>query len=148
MGLTGLIVTVVVVLIITLNPTPVDAGRGEELAHLLHVLHSWGLPEWFGYGKLEFTANIVMFLPLGFFVGLLIPVWRAWLGIVALSLFSVTIEAMQFVFLADRVAAVSDVIANSMGGAAGVLLSMIVSLLSAERTLEKQGYAPVESLIQ
>lgn len=63
----GLGLVVIAVLIITLWPTPVDQGYSGTIAGVLEALHQLGVPETFGYRALEFTANIVMFVPVGFF---------------------------------------------------------------------------------
>src|SRR4051812_47962351 len=54
----------VLLLLATMWPTPLDRGFESSITRLLDVLHRNGVPEWFGYHKLEFTANIAMFVPL------------------------------------------------------------------------------------
>ena len=69
-AVSGLAVYAVVVLAMTMSPTPLDQGYESAIAKFLGVLHRNGVPEWFGYSKLEFTANIAMFIPLGFLIAL------------------------------------------------------------------------------
>lgn len=121
----GLAVVVVVVLVITLWPTPVDPEGTRPIQGLLAALHGHGMPAWFGFRELEFSANIVMFVPLGVFTGLLIPRRRALLAAIALPLLSIAVEVAQLLFLPERYPAVSDVIANSLGAWAGLALSQI-----------------------
>ncbi len=119
-GLIGLGLMLVAALAITLNPTPVDQGRGNTVRAFLDVLYGVGVPQSFGYTELEFTANIIMFLPLGFFVALLVGE-RSWLLALAFPLaLSICIELTQLLLLPERFADISDVIANSLGGWIGV----------------------------
>ena len=121
----GLIVVVILVLLITLWPTPVDTERAGPIQDLLATLHQYGLPHWFAYRELEFTANVVMFLPLGVFAGLLIPRRRIWVAAMALPLLSIAVECAQLLFLPERYPTVSDVIANSLGAWIGLGLAQI-----------------------
>lgn len=119
-GLIGLGLMLLAALAITLNPTPVDRGRGDTVRAFLDALYGVGVPQSFGYTELEFTANIIMFLPLGFFVALLVGE-RSWLLALAFPLaLSICIELTQLLLLPERFADISDVIANSLGGWIGV----------------------------
>lgn len=121
----GLIVVVILVLLITLWPTPVDTERAGPVQDLLDTLHRFGLPRWFAYRELEFTANVVMFLPLGVFAGLLIPRRRIWVAALALPTLSIAVECAQLLFLPERYPTVSDVIANSVGAWIGLGLAQV-----------------------
>ena len=115
-----------IVLMATMWPTPLDQGYEESIDRLLGVLHRNGIPEWFGYSKLEFTANIAMFVPIGFLVALLLP-WRAWwLVFLLVPAFSVGIELLQGAVLASRFSSPMDVVANSLGGVAGAIVAAIL----------------------
>jgi glycopeptide antibiotics resistance protein len=103
-----------IVLMATMWQTPLDQGYEESIDRVLGVLHRNGIPEWFGYSKLEFTANIAMFVPIGFLVALLLP-WRAWwLVFLLVPAFSVGIELLQ------------GVVANSLGGVAGAIAAALL----------------------
>ncbi|MDT0156386.1 VanZ family protein [Microbacterium sp. ARD32] len=121
-----LLVYVAVVLVMTMSPTPLDRGYESSIDKVLGVLHRNGVPEWFGYSKLEFTANIAMFVPLGFLVGLALPQRIAWLGLLLLPAFSGVIEMTQSLMLAERFATIEDVIANSAGGWIGLLIAFSI----------------------
>jgi glycopeptide antibiotics resistance protein len=129
----GLLIVAVLVGLMTLTPTPVDQGRVELIKQLLSWLHDHGVPQWFGYHKLEFTANIVMFVPLGFFIALLLPLRSAWLGGVVGMLASMFVELTQLFALPGRVASVLDVLANSVGGWVGVGIAVLLRLAVASR---------------
>ena len=114
------------VLLVTMWPAPVDRDYDSAIERLLGVLHRNGVPRWFDYRELEFSANIGMFVPLGFLAGLALPrrVW--WLAIFVVPAFSVAIELAQAVLLPARVAAFSDVLANSIGGLLGVFAAFVL----------------------
>ncbi|HAM26867.1 MAG TPA: VanZ family protein [Microbacteriaceae bacterium] len=118
-----------IVLFITMWPVPVDQGYGGAIAKMLAVLHRNGIPGWFGYNKLEFSANIVMFVPIGFLAALILPVRTWWLALVICPLFSTGIELTQGAFLAARFASVTDVLSNSIGAVVGVLVAVILRAL-------------------
>jgi hypothetical protein len=77
---------------------------------------------WCGHFALaDAILNVLLFMPLGLVLGLRprrAP-WRAWIG---LTLLAAAIETAQ-IFLPGRFPTLSDVIANSMGAAIGLLLS-------------------------
>jgi glycopeptide antibiotics resistance protein len=122
----GLLVCVVVVLFATLWPTPLDRGYSESIERVLAVLHRNGIPEWFGYNKLEFSANIAMFVPLGFLLTLLLPQRVWWLALVICPALSVGIETIQLQVLTERFATISDVVANSTGGIVGSIVAVAI----------------------
>lgn len=122
-----------VVLLITLSPIPVDRPYSAALLRLIQELHERGLPAWIGYGEIEFGANVLLFLPVGFLLALLLP-RRAWGAVVLLApIFSALIESAQALFLTERFPSLLDVLANGFGGILGAILSMLVRLLVRER---------------
>jgi glycopeptide antibiotics resistance protein len=110
-------------------PTPIDQDYRSAIDKVLRVLHRNGVPGWFGYNKLEFTANVGMFVPLGFLLALVLPARRWWLSLVIAPLFSVAIEATQGFFLSARFSSAWDVVANSIGALIGIILALIVRAL-------------------
>lgn len=118
-GTVGLAICAAFVLLVTLTPTPVDAGLRGSIDKVLDKLHAHGLPTWFQYPQLEFISNVAVFVPIGFFLALLVP-WRAWwLCILIGPVFSGALEFAQGAFLPDRFSSVGDVIANSIGSLVG-----------------------------
>jgi glycopeptide antibiotics resistance protein len=79
----------------------------------------------FGAGWVEFTANIAMFLPLGFLLTLLFR--HPWYGTLLALVLSIAVEVVQIV-IPDRVASVRDVVANALGAAIGTLLAWLLFL--------------------
>jgi glycopeptide antibiotics resistance protein len=133
LGVTILISYGLIVLLATLWPTPLDQGYDASIQKLLGVLYRNGVPEWFGYGKLEFSANIAMFVPLGFLTTLILPTRVWWLALVLCPALSIAIELTQASLLAARFATVSDVIANSTGAVVGALIAVILRALIYQR---------------
>lgn len=79
----------------------------------------------FGSGWIEFIANILLFLPLGFLLTLLFR--HPWYGaLLALGL-SVAAELAQFV-IPSREPALRDILANVVGAALGALLAWLFVL--------------------
>lgn len=77
---------------------------------------------------LEVIGNIVVFVPLGFYLGLLastLPWWRA-AGVIAVA--SVLMETTQYVLAVGR-SDVTDVVANTLGGVIGLALGIPLRLI-------------------
>jgi len=117
------------VLMVVLWPTPVDRDYQSSITRLLEVLHRHGVPGWFGYNKLEFGANIAMFVPVGFLVSLVLPARVWWLVLLICPAFSGLIELTQGVFLEERVSSLLDVLANSAGGLVGAIVAVVLRTL-------------------
>jgi glycopeptide antibiotics resistance protein len=114
---------VVVVVLATLTPTAFDDVLQPSLKEMLSALHGKGLPAWFGFNALEFSANILMFIPLAFALSLLMPFRLWWLPLLIGPALSVAIEVAQAVLLSGRTPTVRDVIANSAGAVIGTLIA-------------------------
>ncbi len=108
---------------VTMTPSLDGVGVPSVAERLLQVLHRIGVPDAFGYDELEFTANIGMFVPLGFLLGLALPGWGWWLALILLPLYSAGIEWTQGEFLAGRVSDVRDIVSNSIGAWIGTLIA-------------------------
>ena len=129
------------VLVVTMWPSPEQLEFGGIADRVLRVLHRFGVPEWFGFSELEFTANIGMFVPLGFLLGLALPRRAWWLAVFLLPAFSGAIEATQGIALSERVSTLIDVASNTIGGYLGLLLAMIMrALIHArdQRVIERE----------
>ena len=120
----GLVPYLGFVLAVRLSPTPVDQGESGTITHLLETLHKRGLPEWFGYSWLEFSANVAMFVPLGFLVALALSRRTLWLSFLLIPALSGAIEWTQGQFLVARFASAGDVAANTMGGYIGIVAAL------------------------
>ncbi len=81
---------------------------------------------WLTYPRIEFGANVVMFVPFGVLVALILRRW--WLLAVPLAFAaSGLIEVGQGLFLAQRTASPLDVVANVLGAAVGAVLVGVTS---------------------
>jgi glycopeptide antibiotics resistance protein len=129
----GLVVCVVIIAMATMWPTPLDRGFESSITRVLEILHRNGVPTWYGYSKLEFSANIAMFVPLGFLVALLLSDRFWWLALIICPAVSVAIELTQLTLLAARFATVADVIANSAGALVGVICAVLLRYIVHRR---------------
>lgn len=133
LGLSALGSYALLVVAATMWPTPLDQDFGSAIDKVLAVLHRNGVPEWFGYNKLEFAANVAMFIPLGFLAALVLPARVWWLALIICPALSVAIEITQAATLSARFATLSDVIANSLGALVGVIVAVALRALVYER---------------
>lgn len=123
---TGLVLCCAVILWATLSPTPLDQGYEGAIDRLLAILHRNGIPEWFGYNKLEFLANVAMFVPFGFLIALALPKRFIWLAFLFVPAFSGAVELVQALALSARFATIMDVFANSLGGYVGAIVAILI----------------------
>ncbi|MEQ1736919.1 MAG: VanZ family protein [Rhodoglobus sp.] len=116
---------------ITLAPLP-GIQQYSLLWRLAHFLERIPEAAWFTFDRLEFLANIGMFIPLGLFFVLLLgrPLW--WLALVLAVALTVGIEFAQQ-FIAGRVSDPRDLAANSIGATVGVLGALVVTAGKARR---------------
>jgi VanZ family protein len=120
--------------IVAFWPTPVDRPASDLLRRALRGLHELGAPAWFDYPLVEMTANVVMFVPLGFLIAALLPRSLVWLSVVFGFSASITIELVQALALPQRYPALTDVMANTMGTAIGALALVAIELARAGRS--------------
>lgn len=106
-------------------PVPVDRESGRFLTAGLNWLHSRGVPAWFDYALVEWLSNVVMFLPFGFLVAVLLHRRSWWVPTLVGLGASMAIESAQALFLEQRTASLLDVVANTLGAAAGAGLFIL-----------------------
>ncbi len=141
MSLTGrrvaaslLAAVLVVVAALVLWPSHPDiAGVDRAARELLTPLVADGAPVIVLHaGAIEFAANIVMFLPLGFLGTLALPRRLWWIAPLACFALSCGIETTQLLLLPGRTFAVRDIVSNTTGGLVGsgaaVLLDALLQL--------------------
>ena len=122
-----LAVYLILAAVIAFWPTPVDADAAPLLTRLITKLHDHGMPTWLGYDHLEFTANVLFFIPLGALLTLLLARRRWWLAALIGLGASICIELVQQELLAARFSSLTDVAANSLGALIGALLTVWVT---------------------
>ncbi len=85
-----------------------------------------GLTPWQGYEVVQFSANVVLFIPLG---ALVLLVWHR-SGVVRATVagaaVSSLIELLQHLVRPERIASLQDVVANTVGAAAGAAAVWVV----------------------
>ncbi|MGX1159825.1 VanZ like protein [Arthrobacter sp. SLBN-100] len=105
-------------------PNPVDQPVQGQLASVLYFLQLHGIPRWFNYKFIEASANIALFVPLGFVIALSFPEKRWWqVGAFGL-LISGCMELGQLLFLHNRFASSIDILTNTSGAVMGALLAL------------------------
>lgn len=118
---------------VTMSPSLDGIGVDSVADRVLSVLHRIGVPDSFGFMQLEFTANIGMFIPLGFLLGLALPGWGWWLALILLPAYSYGIEWFQGEYLGDRVSDMRDILSNSIGAWIGTLAAGFLRALVHSR---------------
>lgn len=107
--------------IVLFSPIPVDSLFTSALDEGLAWAQAHDAPGFVDYAFLEFTANILAYVPIGC-IGVLAFGSHRWgwvvlFGIVA----SATVELTQALFLTARTASLADILANSLGVLVGAL---------------------------
>jgi hypothetical protein len=121
--------------------TAVDYARSPELERPEHFWVLWTKPRLIPFQDSsagDVVRNIILFIPLGVLIGL----WLGrrlgqgpWRAILVLAAISVSFETLQL-FIPVRSPSIDDVIANTVGGALGVLF---VRRLSASAAAARKG---------
>ena len=96
-------------------------------ARILDALHRRGYFLMIDMNRLEFLANIALFVPVGVFLLLLVGSERWWLAMVGPFFVTAFIETMQR-GIPGRVPDERDLLANTLGGIAGVIVAMGLTL--------------------
>ena len=117
---------------VTLGPQPLDSGNNGLLLRALGVFSRHDATDWITYGRVEFGANIVMFIPIGVFLLLLFGRRLWWLAIALAVVLTGSIEFTQQ-FLPTRYPDVRDLIANGSGAVLGVVLGLILTAFKLVR---------------
>lgn len=108
-------------------------SRLSELGTWLHLPGALVRPD-----RVEFATNVLIVMPVPFIGSLLRPQlgWRDWTAFGFLA--SGLVELWQGLFLADRSATYSDVVANTGGALAGALAFAVVMRVLASRRARAQ----------
>ena len=120
---------------ITLNPAPPDPHRNPALDWLLGVFASVPALAWIDFRVTEFTANVLLFVPLGVLGTLLLGRWRWWL-VLALGIATTLVIEFAQLFLPARFSDPSDLIANTLGTAVGIGVVAAWAAAGSRRTAQ------------
>ncbi|MET4704824.1 VanZ family protein [Frigoribacterium sp. UYMn621] len=113
-------------LVIGFWPSPVDRPVDDSLARVLAYLHSVGVPDVVDYSFVERAANVLLFVPLGALVAAQLSRRHWWIALGTCIALSGVIELGQALLLPARYASWIDLLANSVGGAIGVGITMLL----------------------
>ncbi|MGO4689433.1 VanZ family protein [Glaciibacter sp. 2TAF33] len=117
---------------VTLGPQPFDNSNNGWLLRALAFFSRHDATDWVTYGRVEFIANIGMFVPIGAFLVLLFGRRLWWLAIVIGIMLTCSIEFAQL-FLPTRYPDVRDLVANTAGAAIGVLFALVITAVQLGR---------------
>jgi len=122
------------VLLVGYLPNRVDGGVEPAVRRVLAWLQGLGAPEWVNYDFADFAANIAFFVPIGLVAALLLPRRMWWLAIPIGAALSAGLEAGQYLFLPERFASVTDVVANTLGAILGALIGAAIRAARMRRS--------------
>ena len=94
------------------------------------------------YPRLEFAANIVLFIPLGIILALIA---RRYLVFPLGFLISLCVESVQALLLDGRTPSLMDVVANTAGACIGLLIVEFAELLARHTSIPPETPAKVSS---
>ncbi|MFP3464829.1 VanZ family protein [Leifsonia sp. SIMBA_070] len=118
---------------VTLDPSPGDPAGNPLLRSLLRAVSSVPGLGWVDYDVAEFSANILLFVPMGVLFTLLLGVWRWWIAVAIGVAATLAIEFSQL-FIPYRVSDVRDLVANTLGTLAGVVIVVLAARRGRRRS--------------
>ena len=127
---------------VTLGPQPFDGNPGGLLYRSLAFFARHEVTSWITYTRLEFLANVGMFVPIGLFLVLLFGRKLWWLAMALGFALTVGIETAQ-IFLPTRYPDPQDVVANTAGAVLGVLVGLILTARTAREIRLARARRPV-----
>ncbi|WP_413355400.1 VanZ family protein [Microbacterium sp. 1P06AB] len=113
----------------TLRAAPYGSDIGSALDRLLAWFAERPSTAWITFDRVEFGANVAMFVPLGVIAVLWFGVRGWWAAPILGALGSAAIEVLQAIFIDTRVSDVRDVVANTLGSVIGMCLMLLLAFL-------------------
>jgi glycopeptide antibiotics resistance protein len=133
-----LALSLLAILAMTVLPglNPAGPSTGRSLVPFEDLIRSLGpsMPSYavdLAVGNL--VANVLLFLPFGFALGLRFPTTPRWRLVLLCSVLSVSVEAVQLLGHLGRSADVTDVLTNTVGGFLGLLAAQVIVALFRRR---------------
>ncbi len=117
---------------VTLTPQAYAAEHIDIIYRVLAALHRRGYLMEIDDRRLEFLANIALFVPVGMFLMLLFGTRLWWVALLASAGITMAIETAQR-SIPGRVPDERDLVANALGAAIGVVLAFLLTLPAAFR---------------
>lgn len=112
---------------LTLTPQPITPERERLISRVLARLQHIDQLSWLSFNRLEFLANIGLFVPLGLFLVLLVGDRFWWVAIGVAFAMTTAIETAQR-SIPGRVPDQRDVVANTAGALIGVAIALVLVL--------------------
>lgn len=113
----------------TLRAAPYGSDIASGLDRLLLWFAERPSTAWITFDRVEFGANVAMFVPLGVIAVLWFGVRGWWAAPIIGALASGTIELLQALLLDTRVADLRDIVANTLGSFLGMCLMLLLAFL-------------------
>lgn len=110
---------------VVLWPVPVDSGARPLIEAVIRRVH------WLNYARIEFAANILLFVPVGVLLALILK--TRYLVVPIALVTTVAVESIQAIALDRRTPSFGDVVANLTGAAVGLLLVTVIEHVRARR---------------
>lgn len=117
---------------LTLTPQPIGPDDQQLILRILDALHRRGYAESIDYDRLEFLANIALFVPVGMFLLLLFGAGQWWLAGIGSFLLTSFIETVQHQ-IPGRVPDDRDLLANTLGGLIGIVMALVLTMPATMR---------------
>jgi glycopeptide antibiotics resistance protein len=117
---------------VTLRPDYAAAGDSPWLWRGLAFFSRYESTDWITYTRVEFGANILMFVPVGMFLLLLFGRRQWYLSLLQGFALTCAIEFTQR-YIPGRVSDVGDIIANTLGAFVGIGFVLVVTAPKARR---------------
>lgn len=122
--------------LVTLTPASRQPNYGGIASEILSRLEAYPrldpLSSRLSIGRIEFLANIGMFVPLGVFLLLLVGARLWWVAFAAGVVLTSMIESLQR-SIPGRVSDPRDVVANSLGMFVGIVLALLLTWPATRR---------------
>lgn len=112
-----LIIYLLALALVAFSPVRIDSQAGELIRQITAEHPALTHP------RIEFIANVLLFVPLGYFVTLILR--QGFLALPIAVVCAVAIEFTQDVFLDARIGSMRDVIANVAGACVGIVMAAI-----------------------
>ena len=112
---------------LTLTPQPIGPDQQALIVRALDALHRRGYAEALDYNRLEFLANIGLFVPIGMFLLLLFGAGGWWLAAIASFAMTCGIEYAQR-YIPGRVSDERDLVANGLGALIGIVVALVLTM--------------------
>lgn len=122
---------------LTLTPQPIGPNQQQLIERLLDGLHRRGYAESLDYSRLEFLANIALFVPIGMFLLLLFGAGFWWLAAIGSFAMTAFIEKAQQ-YIPGRVSDERDLVANTVGALIGIVVAFVLTLPATIRRRQRK----------